>query len=192
MRLLRQPKLVPTPSGARTSTPLMFLDITAPQLRALRTQRRRATTNTRAASCARGATSLSEHKTETPAAAHAGAGNRRGTKVGLARHLRGAEGGCGRECRRCTRRCCVTANGGCAKGGRLPKVFLCERRAASKLWALRCLELSFSHAQELSLAHDKAIEVVEVGHDGLLIEYGFEDMVVLVNVEVGTVSEQAE
>lgn len=74
--LLRQSKLILALSRAGTSIPLMLLDITAPQLWNLRTQRRCAIPNTWTASRARSATPLPEHKTETPASTRAGAGDR--------------------------------------------------------------------------------------------------------------------
>jgi hypothetical protein len=127
MFLLRQPKLIPTPSRAGASTSLVLLHVAAPQLRAFRTQRRCAAANTRAASCTRvGAASLPEHKTETPAAAHAGAGDARGTEVGFVGHLGRAEGGCCRKSWRSRGRGGIAADGGCAEGGRLPEVLLCE------------------------------------------------------------------
>ena len=176
MLLLCKPELITTPSRAGTSTPLMLLHVIAPQFRTLRPQRRRATTNTRATSRARGTAPLPKDKTETPTGTHAGAGDRRRAKVGLVGHLGRAEGGSGRECRRCTGGCYVSADRGCTKGWRLPQVLLCERGTAAELWTLGCLEFGLGHAQELSLAHDKAVEVVEVGHDGLLIEYGVGEM----------------
>lgn len=95
MPLLRQPKLIPTPVTRRTPTPLMLLHIAAPQVRALSPQRRGAATDTRATSraCVRTA-SLSEYESETPAAAHAGAGDGRGAEVGFVGHLGRTEGGC--------------------------------------------------------------------------------------------------
>ena len=88
MLLLHQPKLIPITLAAPASTALVLVRIRRPHLGALGTQGRCAAANAWAASRAGvGVAALPEYQAEAPAAAHAGASNRRGAEVVVAGHL---------------------------------------------------------------------------------------------------------
>lgn len=88
MLLFHQPKLIPITLAATTPTALVLVRIRRSDLGALSAQGWCAAADAWAASRAGvGVAALPEYQAEAPAAAHAGASNRRGAEVVVAGHL---------------------------------------------------------------------------------------------------------